>query len=89
MIFSFVIAHIQSRAVRWLEWRPLRYLGWVSYVLYLAHRPIASWAEQLLPGRIYLSAPLALLVAIAFATLMRYTVELPLQRVRARLRHAA
>ncbi len=86
LIFSFAIAHIRHPFVRWLEWRPLRYIGWISYVLYLSHRLIADWTEHLFPGRVFLSAPLALLLAILFATAMRYTVELPLQRLRARFR---
>ena len=65
---------------------PLRYIGWTSYVLYLSHRLLADWTEQMFPQRLYLSAPLALLLAVLFATLMRYTVELPLQRLRSRFR---
>jgi peptidoglycan/LPS O-acetylase OafA/YrhL len=86
VIFSFVIANIQHWSVRWLEWQPLRYVGWVSYVLYLCHRPIVDLMEQYFPGKLWISAPLAFVGSLAFATLMRYTLELPLQKLRARFR---
>jgi peptidoglycan/LPS O-acetylase OafA/YrhL len=85
VIFSFVVSHSDHWAVRWLEWPPIRYLGWTSYVLYLCHYLMLhiagnrlSWLPRLLAG---------FAMSLAFATLMRYTVELPLQHLRARFRH--
>ncbi len=88
LIFSFIIANIRHPLVAWLEWKPLRYLGWISYVLYLSHDFILNVVARIWPGRYLLSGPLAFLTAIAFATLMRYTLELPLQRLRGRLRNS-
>jgi peptidoglycan/LPS O-acetylase OafA/YrhL len=84
-IFSYVIANIRDPLVRWLEWRPLRYIGWTSYVLYLSHDFFIRVAERCLPGRLGLSSVAAFAVSVAFATLVRYSVELPLQRLRARI----
>jgi peptidoglycan/LPS O-acetylase OafA/YrhL len=86
VIFAFVISNIRHPAIAWLEWRPLRYLGWISYTLYLAHDFITQAVQLHFPGRLWLSAPIAFAISIAFATAMRYTVELPIQRLRARLR---
>jgi len=86
VIFSFVIANIRHPLVAWLEWKPLRYLGWISYVLYLSHDFILNVLTRVWPDRYLLTGPLAFAVAVAFATLMRYALELPLQRLRGRLR---
>jgi peptidoglycan/LPS O-acetylase OafA/YrhL len=88
LIFSFIVANIRHPLVAWLEWRPLRYLGWISYVLYLSHDFILDALTLIWPDRFLLTGPLAFLIAIAFATLLRYTLELPLQRLRSRLRPA-
>ena len=86
VIFTFVISQPDHWSVRWLEWTPVRYIGWTSYVLYLCHFLI----DSVVSAKMHLSKPVRLLVcfciAIAFATLMRYTVELPLQRLRGRFR---
>ncbi len=84
-IFSFVIANIRHPLVAWLEWKPLRYIGWTSYVLYLSHDFFIRVAERYVPGSLALSSTLAFAVSLAFATLVRYSLELPLQRLRARL----
>ena len=86
-IFSFVIPNIRHPSVVWLEWTPLRYLGWISYVLYLSHDFILNVLNRIWPDRFALTGPLGFAIAIAFATLLRYTLELPLQRLRSRLRH--
>ncbi|QMV18644.1 acyltransferase family protein [Granulicella sp. 5B5] len=86
-IFSFVIPNIQHPSVAWLEWKPLRYLGWISYVLYLSHDFILNVLTRIWPHRFALTGSLSFALAIAFATLLRYTLELPLQRLRGRLRH--
>jgi peptidoglycan/LPS O-acetylase OafA/YrhL len=72
---------------RWLEWKPLRYLGWISYVLYLSHDFILNVLEtRRWPDRSGSPVPWAFVLSLAFATALRYTLELPLQRLRARFR---
>jgi peptidoglycan/LPS O-acetylase OafA/YrhL len=85
-IFSFVVTNARHRSVAWLEWTPLRYIGWVSYVLYLSHDFIINVVGARYGGHQWLTGPLAFVISLAFATLMRYIVELPLQRLRARFR---
>jgi len=86
VIFSFVVANARHWSVAWLEWLPLRYIGWISYVLYLSHDFILNVVSTRYPGHPRLLGPLAFVIAVAFATAMRYSLELPLQRLRARFR---
>ncbi|WP_263380599.1 acyltransferase family protein [Granulicella paludicola] len=86
IIFSFILPNIGRTSLRWLEWKPLRYLGWISYVLYLSHDFILNVLTRRWPDRFTFTGPLAFVLSLAFATALRYTLELPLQRVRARLR---
>jgi len=92
VLFSFIVAHPGDWTARWLEWPPLRYVGRISYVLYLAHFFILEALVHHLPPslatRVAVTAPLGLVMSVLFAALVRAALELPLQRLRARLRHA-
>jgi peptidoglycan/LPS O-acetylase OafA/YrhL len=84
-LFAFVISNSDHPLVRWLEWPPVRYIGWLSYVLYLCHLSVVATLEHYTSNRwIHVLGGLAL--AMAYAIVMRYTLELPLQRIRARFR---
>ncbi len=92
VLFSYIVANPHDWTARWLEWPLLRYLGRISYVLYLAHFFILEALLHHLPAalatRVAVTAPLGLALSVLFAALVRATLELPLQRLRARLRHA-
>jgi peptidoglycan/LPS O-acetylase OafA/YrhL len=92
VLFRYIVAHPRAWTTRWLEWPPLRYLGRISYVLYLVHFFILEALLHHLPAslaaRVAVTAPLGLVLSVIFAALLRATLELPLQRLRARLRHA-
>ena len=88
-IFRFAIASIGHWSVHWLENRALRYLGWLSYSLYLIHRPIEDAVVPHLPAKDWLISLVSFALSLAYAIAIRHTVELPLQRLRARFRHAA
>jgi peptidoglycan/LPS O-acetylase OafA/YrhL len=72
---------------------PLRYLGLVSFGLYLWHYPLIQWlgvahAFDALPGyRLPWSLPVVLLLACGLADLSYRLVERPLLRVGRRVRH--
>lgn len=87
LIFFFVLTSISHPSVKWLEWKPVRYLGWISYSLYLIHAFILYLLHHYLPEKLWLTAPAGLALAILYGVLMRHTVELPLQTLRARFRH--
>jgi peptidoglycan/LPS O-acetylase OafA/YrhL len=88
VLFSYILPNIRRWPLAWLEWLPLRYIGWTSYVLYLSHDFILVVVNDQLPHRLWLTSTVAFAIALLFATLIRYTVELPLQRLRNRLTHA-
>jgi len=92
LLFSYIVASPGSLVTRCLEWPPLRYLGRISYGLYLCHFFILEALLHHLPTalatRVTLTTPLGLALSVLFATLLRLALELPLQRMRARLRHA-
>jgi len=85
-VFGFVVSHAKHWSVAWLEWTPLRYLGWISYVLYLSHDFLLNVVNALAHRSMWLVGPLVFAISVAFATVIRYSLELPLQRLRARFR---
>ena len=89
-IFYFAISSINHWSVRWLENKALRYIGWLSYTLYLIHSTVHGILVQYLPPKKdWLVAIVCFAISMAYAIAMRYTVEVPLQKLRARFRHTA
>ena len=91
-IFVTAVRHPRWLVFRPLNLRPVRFVGAVSYVLYLVHHVVLE-AVQAYPGvgRI-VGAAVALIASMGIAWGMRVVVELPCARLRARLearrRHA-
>jgi peptidoglycan/LPS O-acetylase OafA/YrhL len=88
--FGAIIASIvmgTGAGLRWLAWRPLAWIGTITYGLYLWHIPVIVWARGagLLPGGA-LSALVALPIAIALGAASWYLLEQPLMNRAARLR---
>jgi peptidoglycan/LPS O-acetylase OafA/YrhL len=80
----------------WLAWRPLQYLGRISYSLYLIHYPVSHvvvWSGHRLTG----DAPwlavgwtvLAVALSLAAAHALHVLVEAPTARLAARLKQPA
>jgi peptidoglycan/LPS O-acetylase OafA/YrhL len=80
-------------AVRWprwppfraLNWRPVRFIGTLSYSLYLVHQAALAAVERHLPSGRFARAVVALLVSFAIAWAMHRFVERPCARLRRRL----
>jgi peptidoglycan/LPS O-acetylase OafA/YrhL len=87
-IFHFAITSIDHWSVRWLENRALRYVGWLSYSLYLIHVSIQGLFDNT-SLNVWLLSPVVFVLAFAYACAIRHTVELPLQNLRKRYRHQA
>ncbi len=87
-IFFFAISSSTHWSVRWLENPALRYLGWVSYSMYLIHVVLLHILGAHLPEKDWIVAPVCFAVTLLYAVVIRHTVELPLQAVRSRFRHA-
>lgn len=81
-IFIPLILAPTSWVGRILNWRPLAWIGIVSYALYLVHRPVLILAETYLPGPHLLQAGVGIAISFAIAWLMKRAVEDPLKKVR-------
>lgn len=81
-------------AVRFPHWGPIRvlnlrfmkYLGSISYSLYLVHHVILIAVERQFP-RPEIAGPLALVTAIAVSSVMWFSIERPFANLRKRLTH--
>jgi peptidoglycan/LPS O-acetylase OafA/YrhL len=83
-IFYFCVATPQYAWVKWLSWGPLRWLGWISYTLYLCHEAILAALKYVLPPGRPLLAIVAFVLSLLYAWGMRHMVELPLRKLRSR-----
>jgi acetyltransferase len=82
--FAAIIASLvlgTGSGLRWLAWRPLAWIGTITYGLYLWHIPVIVFARGngLLPGDA-LSALVALPIAIALGAASWYLLEQPLMK---------
>ena len=87
-IFHFAITHIQHWSVHWLENRALRYVGWLSYSLYLIHMSFEHAFERNTHLLSWVRSPLVFALSFVYAFALRQAVELPIQKLRAKFRHA-
>ena len=71
-------------AFSWLNSRPLRFVGVLSYTLYLIHLPILYLCQKWSSNRLTVGL-LALSISVALAYAIHLSVEKPLARVRRRL----
>jgi peptidoglycan/LPS O-acetylase OafA/YrhL len=81
----FDLGHGQVR--RFLRWRPVAFVGLVSYGVYLWHKTLVlhavDWTggdHRRLQGNFLLTVLVALALSLAFATASRYWLEEPLHR---------
>jgi peptidoglycan/LPS O-acetylase OafA/YrhL len=79
----------------WLAWRPLQYLGRISYSLYLIHYPVSHvvvWVGHRLTGENPWAAcgwtAVALVLSLLSAHVLNVLVEAPTARLAARLKPA-
>jgi peptidoglycan/LPS O-acetylase OafA/YrhL len=85
-IFYFCVASPTSLVVRCLEWRPLRWIGWVSYTVYLSHRALLSYfSHNGFPNQPWKSGAAALICALLYGWFMRVAVESPARAWRDRV----
>lgn len=88
-LLYLAVARAQFAPFRWLNARPLVYLGAVSYTVYLSHYMVLLWAEEhvLALGRVGVGVVTAA-VTLGIAALMRQFVEKPCAALRRRLHEA-
>ncbi len=77
-IFYYCVASPTSFVVRCLEWRVLRWVGWLSYTIYLCHRVLLShFSTFTFPDQPWKSGIAALICALLYGWFMRVAVESP------------
>lgn len=85
-IFYIGIMHHDWPVFRWLDWRPIRYLGTVSYMMYLVHMPLLALFDSLAPGVDMVVRGILVFGATAGVAHLSYVaMERPLGRLRRRL----
>ena len=76
-IFYYCVAQPQAWVNRALQWPALRWIGWLSYSMYLIHK----FLFELIEDRFHPSAPVKTLavfaLAVLYALILRYLVEQP------------
>jgi peptidoglycan/LPS O-acetylase OafA/YrhL len=87
-LFVAAIHYQKSSPVRFLNLPVIRFLGVLSYTLYLCHSVIMEGVERVWPVGPVLTGVLSLACALCFATLVHYWVERPCTRLRKRLADA-
>ena len=72
---------------KWLDWRPIRYIGTLSYTLYLVHLVILDSAEYLFDDVHRVPRGLAAAaLSVGLAALSYHYMELPLANLRKKYR---
>ena len=88
VLFYYCLASTGQWQVRWLEWTPLRWLGWVSYSLYLIHLILLGIATHNFPGHPVAVAGAVFVLSLTYAWIMRHAVEEPSRRLRSSIEQA-
>lgn len=85
-LLYLAVARARQAPYRWLNTRPMVYLGAVSYTIYLAHYLVLLWADVHVGvyGRVAVTL-VTLALTLAIAALMRQFVENPCAQLRRRL----
>lgn len=85
-VFVPLILAPESVFGRALNWKPVAYLGMLSYSLYLVHRPLLILAEDHLDMPHVVEAALGLVSALLLSMLIRLLIERPIEGLRGALR---
>jgi peptidoglycan/LPS O-acetylase OafA/YrhL len=71
--------------MRFLNLRPVKFVGTLSYSLYLIHHVVVEAVLQRLAAPLVVTAAVSLAISVALATLVWYFIEEPCAVVRRRL----
>jgi peptidoglycan/LPS O-acetylase OafA/YrhL len=83
-IFYYVVANPCKWQTRWLSWKPLRWLGWVSYTMYLTHFLALQIVWAYTTWHPVLTGVVVAAICGVFSELVRRTIENPLRRMKRR-----
>lgn len=83
-LFAFAIRHPRNFFLRIFSWRPITFLGDISYTFYLVHLMCLGVIRESTSLRQRYVSLLAFLLAVTLSWLTRKYVELPLAKIRKR-----
>lgn len=84
-LFYYAIKYKEDFFIKWLNGGLIKHLGALSYTLYLLHFMVLLGVQKYFPESKIVSAFIALLISIAMAQIIHYTVEKPLIRWRRKM----
>jgi peptidoglycan/LPS O-acetylase OafA/YrhL len=84
-LFHLMVRHPQLLVARFLNWRPLCFVGTLSYSLYLLHQVVINVVYLNLPAPEVVRAALSLAVSVLLAIAVWRYVEKPCAKLRGRL----
>lgn len=84
-IFWLAIRHSDWLIFRWLNWRPVRFFGVISYTFYLSHLFSIFMVDRFIDASNPVRALIAFILTFSFSALMFYTIERPIADLRRRL----
>lgn len=82
VLFSFVLDGRSAFVTKWLSWKPVAWIGLVSYTLYLCHLAIFAAVHNILGVTELQAGVIGAPLAFLFAYAMRVWVELPIVKWR-------
>ena len=86
-VFYYCVANTHAWPARWLEWKPRRWIGWVSYSMYLFHSIPLDMGYKWFHGYTVLASVASFALTLLYAWAIRVSVEQPSRRLRSRLEH--
>lgn len=84
-LFFLAVRYPQMTVMRFLNWRPVRFVGTLSYSLYLLHQIVIYAVERNVPVPHVLQAALSLVVSLGLAIAVWRLIEEPCAKLRSRL----
>ncbi len=87
-VFVCAVRHTDWLVFRPLNWAWVRYVGVVSYVVYLVHDTVLIGVQEHVHSRTLVQAVIAIALVLVIAGAVRELVEKPCARLRRRLAHA-
>jgi peptidoglycan/LPS O-acetylase OafA/YrhL len=80
-IFHYCIAQPKAWVSRGLQWKVLRWIGWLSYSMYLIHDFLLKLVQTQFKLSLPKTAVVAFLLAVIYALAIRFLVEQPSRRL--------